>query len=146
MGSELCYDPNMNGDANVLGVELVVGRIDDALPIVTDALGWTVVYDGPSGDVAGRTVVLDAGSITVTLLEPRDHGPGILSNRTPRLTQLVVGGEAADAEITVDRLVALGLPTQSAGPTRRFVPPEAMVGVLGIETALMVQAIGEDAT
>ncbi|MEM9042291.1 MAG: hypothetical protein AAGD33_20595 [Actinomycetota bacterium] len=110
---------------------------------MTEGLGWSVAYDGESADVAGRVVVLDAGTVTVTLLEPSDSGPGLLSNRTPRLSQLVVGGEIDLASAALARLGASGLPSQAIDSTRRYVPPEAIVGVLGLDTALTVQVVTE---
>ncbi|MEM9747501.1 MAG: hypothetical protein AAF945_12470 [Actinomycetota bacterium] len=139
----VCYDATVSGDAKLLGLEVIVGRIDDALPVLTEGFGWTVAYDGESGDVAGRVVVLDAGTVTVTLLEPADSGPGLLSDRSPRVSQIVVGGAGDAAVSTVDRLVALGLPSHGIDAARRFVPPEVVAGVLGFETAFTVQVVDE---
>lgn len=139
----MCYDATVTGRANLLGLEIIVSRIDDALTVLTEGLGWSVAYDGESADVAGRVVVLDAGTVTVTLLEPSDSGPGLLSNRTPRLSQLVVGGEIDLASAALARLGASGLPSQAIDSTRRYVPPEAIVGVLGLDTALTVQVVTE---
>lgn len=133
----------MTAETNVVGLEFIVRRLSDAVNVFCDAFGWKVVFRGPSGEVAGEVAVLDAGSITVTLLEPADHGPGLLSDRTPRLSQLVVGGPPDDTAAAVDRLVRLGLPTHAGGPGRRFVPPEVVTGVLGFETAVMVMDVGD---
>lgn len=127
--------------ANLVGIELIVRRIDSAVVVFVDAFGWEVVYDGPAAETNGRAVVLDAGAVAVTLLEPADAGEDLLADRSPRLTQIVVGG--SDAGEAVDRLTALGLPTRGAGPGRRFVPPEAVEGLLGFETALMVNQIDD---
>jgi hypothetical protein len=133
----------MFNTTNVVGLEILVSRIDDAVAVFVDAFGWDVVFRGPSGEISGERAVLDAGSITVTLLEPAEHGPKLLSDRAPRVTQLIVGGDADEMAAATDRLTGLGLPTHSGGPGRRFVPPEAVAGVLGFETALMLQEIDD---
>lgn len=135
----------MNDPLNVVGLEILVRGIDEALPALVDGLGWEVVYRGPSGDVAGERVVLDAGSITVTLLQPAASGDAVLSERTPRVTQIVVGGPPDDVANVDQRLGGLGVPTHDGGPGRRFVPPEVAAGLLGFETALMLQQIVDDA-
>lgn len=134
----------MLAGTNVVGLELIVERLAAAVDVFTDAFGWEVVFTGRSGEVAGDVAVLDAGSIMVTLLCPDDHGPDMLSDREPRLSQLIVGGDAAQVAGAVDRLVRLGLPTRTAGPERRFVPPEAAAGVVGFETALMLHVTEGD--
>lgn len=134
----------MKHAAKLVGLELIVRRIDLVLDVFVSGLGWTVAYDGPAAEVPGRAVVLDAGEIAVTLLEPADHGDGVLPDRTPRLSQLVVGD--ADAGSVVASLTELGIPTHGAGPHRRFVPPEAVEGLLGFETALMIQQLPAEAS
>lgn len=129
--------------AKLVGIELIVRRIDSVRETFVGAFGWEVVYDGPAAETNGRAVVFDAGDIAVTLLEPAESGDGLLGDRTPRLAQIVVGG--ADADGVVDCLTALGIPTHGAGPGRRFVPPEAVEGLLGFETALMVHHVDETA-
>jgi hypothetical protein len=129
---------------NVVGLEILVHRIDDAVPVFVEAFGWELLYRGPSGEITGERAVLDAGSITVTLLEPAEAGPKLLSDRAPRVTQLVLGGDTAEIAAATARLSGLGLPTHSGGPGRRFVPPEAVAGVLGFETAFMLQEIDDD--
>lgn len=138
------YDQLMFDTTNVVGLELLVSGIDDAIAVFVDAFGWELVFRGPSGEVSGERAVLDAGSITVTLLQAADHGPKLLSDRAPRLTQIVVGGDAAEIAAADERILGLGLPSHSGGPGRRFIPPEAMAGVLGFETAVMLQEIDDD--
>lgn len=126
----------------LVGLELIVRRIDSVIDVFTESFGWAVAYDGPAGDARGRAVVFDAGAVAITLLQPDEHGDDILADRTPRLSQLVVGG--SDPDGIVDRLTELGIPTHGAGPGRRFVPPEAVDGLLGFETALMIQEVVDD--
>ena len=138
------YDRRMFDTTNVVGLEILVSRIDDAVAVFVEAFGWEVVFRGPSGEISGERAVLDAGSIVVTLLEPAVDGPKLLADRAPRVTQLVVGGDERQMAAVAERLTGLGLPTHSGGPGRRFVPPEAVAGVLGFETALMLQQVDED--
>lgn len=136
----------MPDTTSVVGLEILVSRIDDAVAVFVDAFGWEVVFRGPSGEISGERAVLHAGSIVVTLLEPAVDGPKLLADRAPRVTQLVVGGDERQMAAVTERLSGLGLPTHSGGPGRRFVPPEAVAGVLGFETALMLQQVDEDDT
>jgi len=88
--------------------------------------------------VAGEMAVVTDGRIAVTLLQPATDGGGtVLSDRTPRLSQLIFGA-AADA-LTTSRDAALdaGL---SVTPSNNgfFIIPEVIEGVLGLETAVVV--------
>lgn len=134
----------MSDPINVVGLEILVARIDDAIAVMTEGFGWDLVFRGPAGEVDGERAVLDAGSITVTLLEPLEHGSKIVADREPRVTQIIVGDEASRLALTAARLMGLGLPTHSGGPGRRYVPPEAVAGVLGFETAFMLQEVDDD--
>ena len=111
--------------------------------MMVDGFGWELVFRGPTAEFNGERAVLDAGTITVTLLEPANSGDRLVSDRTPRVTQFVVGGDDAETAALTNRLTALGLPTHEAGPGRRFVPPEVIGGVLGFETAVVVQSIDD---
>ncbi|BAN00696.1 VOC family protein [Ilumatobacter coccineus] len=132
----------MEQQPKLVGLELIVRRIDSVIDVFTESFGWEVAYDGPARDARGRAVVFDAGDVAITLLQPDEDGDDILADRTPRLSQLVVGG--ADPNGIVDRLTELGIPTHGAEPGRRFVPPEAVEGLLGFETALMIQEVVDD--
>jgi len=128
---------------NVIGLEFVVSGINEALAFCVDVLGFELVYRGPARGVAGTSAVLDAGSITITLLEPAHEGPGLIADRSPRLSQLVLGGPTDDLAEVREAVHDAGVPTKDYSDGRYFVAPEVTAGILGFETALMFTPIEE---
>jgi len=122
---------------NVIGLEILVPRLADALTFFVDALGFDLAYRGPARDVSGEAAVLDGGTIAVTLLEPAESGPGLLSDRTPRVTQLVFGAAGESVLALAERMQSAGVATREHSDGRVFVPPDVAAGILGFEVALM---------
>lgn len=130
---------NDNRDpASIIGLEFLVADLDGAIAVFVDALGWELVERGPAEGVAGERAVLVADSVVapaVTLMAAAEAGPGmVISDRTPRLTQVVMA--ASDTDQLAIRLNELGLPTESSG-SRTHVDPAAMAGVWGADAALV---------
>ncbi|MFK7919247.1 MAG: VOC family protein [Ilumatobacter sp.] len=140
----------MSTQVNVVGLEFVVERIDAALDYFVGVLGWQVAFRGESGEVAGDVVVLDGGNVAVTLLEPYDSGAGMLGDRTPRLTQVVLGSSVGVVDAAIDRSRQAGVAVHGgaggAGGAggRSFIPPEVVEGILGFEAALTFGVVGDD--
>ncbi|MCB0999665.1 MAG: hypothetical protein KDB40_10240 [Acidimicrobiales bacterium] len=135
----------MASELSLIGVELLVADLDRALELFRDVLRFEVLHEGPAPHVAGRMAAVDAGSVVLTLLEPAASGDGaVLSERTPRLAQLIVGtASAEDTSDVFDRVVSAGLATESDGRSRFHVPPEAAEGALGMPVALVVTEVVE---
>lgn len=121
-----------------LGIELIVTDIDRAVALFVDLLGFEVHQRGDSELVAGEIAVVTDGHIAITLLEPTTEGTApILPDRTPRLSQLILGADAAELDEVTEAIVEAGL---ALTPTSNgfYLKPEGVGGVLGIETAVVV--------
>lgn len=129
----------MDDRATLLGIEIVVGDLDRAVAFFADVLGLEVVQRGPSGLVEADTAVIDAGTVAITLLAPKDHGPGrLLPNREPRVSQLVLGAPPQDGVAGLRaRLVEAGLAVVPVDDESFYVTPEAVSGALGIAAAIV---------
>lgn len=136
----------MSDSVTLIGVELLVGELGPAVQAFTAALGCEVAWSGRSADVDGDVVVLDAGPITITLLSPTSTGGPPLPDTTPRLTQLVFGGDGAAVGSAVDALRALGIAVASDSGPRPYVPPGIAAGLLGARTALVLTVLDGDTT
>lgn len=129
----------MNDRATLLGLEIVVSDLDRAVALFAEVLGLEVVHRGPSPLVEADTAVIDAGPVAITLLAPKDHGPGrVLPNREPRVSQLVLGAATpAGAAGLRDRVVEAGLAVVPVDEESFYVTPEAVTGALGIAMAIV---------
>jgi catechol 2,3-dioxygenase-like lactoylglutathione lyase family enzyme len=129
-----------------IGIELVVDDLDRALELFGTLLGLPVVSSGPAALVAGRVAVLDAGTVAITLLEPADDGPGpLLPDRTPRLTQLILGvPDTADVAALAGRLVGAGLAIGSDGDRTCYVLPQEVAAMLGQHVAVVTTVVDVD--
>ena len=127
----------MTHRTNVIGLEILVPQLADALSFFVEVLGFDLAYRGPARDVNGEAAVLDGGTIAVTLLEPAESGPGVLSDRTARVTQVVFGTPGESVLALAERLQSAGVATRALADGRVFVPPEMAEGILGFEMALM---------
>ena len=137
----------MDDRATLLGIEIVVGDLDRAVALFTDVLGLEVTHRGPSPLIEADTAVVDVGSIAITLLAPKDHGPGrVLPNREPRVSQLVLGAATtADLADLRERVVESGLAVVAVDDASFYVTPEAVSGALGVSAAIVaVPAPGAD--
>lgn len=126
--------------STVIGIELLVTRIDAALMTFTEGLGCELAFRGPSPDVDAEVAVLDAGSITITLICPTATGRMPIPDQQPRLSQLVFGAAAADLSDVASALRSLGLGVAGDETTRVYVPPSVAEGVVGASTAVVVSA------
>jgi catechol 2,3-dioxygenase-like lactoylglutathione lyase family enzyme len=115
-----------------LGIELIVADIDRALVLFVDLLGFEVHQRGASSLVAGEIAVVTDGRIAITLLEPT-------TDRSPRLSQLILGADPAELDEITEAIVEAGI---AMTPTSNgfFLKPEGISGILGIETAVVVTA------
>ncbi len=107
-----------------------------------DLLGFELHQRGQSGVVAGETAVVTDGRIALTLLHPTTEGEArILPDRAPRLSQIIFGTERAALDDVAGPMIEAGLaltPTQSGF----YIKPEAISGVLGFETAVVMTTDG----
>ncbi len=123
---------------SLLGFELIVADLDRALALFVDLFGFEVHQRGSSDLVAGDMAIVTDGRFAITLLQPTTEGDApILPDRTPRLSQLVLGAGTVAIDHVTEAVVESGL---AITPTSRgfFMKPESIAGVLGIETAIVV--------
>ncbi len=142
----------MERDVGIIRLEMVVDDLDRAVELFGDVLGCEVVTRAPATLVAGEMAVIDAGAIVINLLCPADGGDGtILAERTPRLSQLILGVGTSDTVAALhERCVDLGLAVggdhladaPGAEPERRFyLTPECVEGAIGQPAAIVVTAL-----
>jgi catechol 2,3-dioxygenase-like lactoylglutathione lyase family enzyme len=127
----------------LIGIELVVADLGRSLELFCDVLGFELLQRGPSEHVAGEFATVDAGTVILTLLAPASSGEGaVLSERTPRLGQLVVGADGVEATAAaLDRTVRAGLSAVPSSELRFHVTPEAIDGALGLPVAVVVTTV-----
>jgi catechol 2,3-dioxygenase-like lactoylglutathione lyase family enzyme len=127
---------------SVLGLELIVDDLDRAVALFVDMLGFELHERGESGVVAGETAIVTDGRVALTLLHPTTAGEArILPDRTPRLSQLIFGTDRATLDDVAGPMIEAGLaltPTQGGF----YLKPEAVSGVLGFETAVVMTTDG----
>jgi catechol 2,3-dioxygenase-like lactoylglutathione lyase family enzyme len=131
-------------NAQVLGLELIVDDVERAVAVFVDLLGFELQHRGRFELFAGEVALVTDGAITVTLLQPTTDGDEpVLPDRTPRLSQLIVGNAPGNPAQDLDRVVDMGL---SVAPTTSgfYVTPESTKGALGLETAIVVVWGGSD--
>ena len=137
------------GAVNVIGIEVLVSRLNDAVDYLSGVLGFPVVWRGPAHDASGDMAVLDGGPIAITLFEPTadtDDLRSIVPDRTPRLSQIVVGASDDVVAAAIDRTTDAGVSVQRIDAERSFVPPAVFEGVLGFPTTLMFTSLPEEPT
>lgn len=129
----------MDDRPTLLGIEIVVSDLDRAIAFFAEVLGLEVTTRGPSPLVEADTAVVDAGSVAITLLAPKDHGPGrVLPNREPRVSQFVLGGgDGAGLTALRDGVAEAGLAVVALDGGGFYVTPEAVTGALGIAAAVV---------
>jgi catechol 2,3-dioxygenase-like lactoylglutathione lyase family enzyme len=127
----------------LVAIEVVVLDLETALAFFGSTLGMPVVHRGPALDTAGELAVVDAGGIAVTLLAPVADGDDVLSDRTPRFTQLVFA--TPDVARLRHRIEQRGIGVEATGPERAFVPPQAAEGVIGPHVALTFTVVDHGA-
>jgi hypothetical protein len=124
--------------ARILGLELIVEDVGRATALFVDVLGFELQRTGRFGLFAGAVAVVTDGSIVITLLQPTTDGDEpVLPDRSPRLSQLVLGALSGSTEEEIQRVAESGL---SVAPTSQgyYLTPESVGGALGIETAIVV--------
>lgn len=133
----------MEGGLTALGIELIVDDLDRAIELFTDVLGLTLIDRGPSGLVVGEAATIDAGGIVISLLAPSAVGPGtVLAERTPRLSQIVLGDvSGGDVTPALARCAERGLAVARLGDRAFHVTPESAEGALGLPVAVVVTSV-----
>ena len=132
----------MTPPISLLGLELIVDDLDRALALFVDLLGFDLHQRGPSDLIAGETAVVTDGRIAVTLLHPTTEGDApILADRSPRLSQVIFGTEAGALDQVAGSMIEAGL---ALTPVKGgfYLRPEAISGVLGFETAVVMTTDG----
>jgi catechol 2,3-dioxygenase-like lactoylglutathione lyase family enzyme len=134
-------EPGISG----LGIELVVDDLDRAVEMFTDVVGCELISRGPSQLITGEMAVIDAGAFVISLLCPAASGPGtILSERTPRLSQIMFGSaDSSVVDAARERSIEAGAATSDGGEGRFHLTPECVEGALGIPVALVVTTVAE---
>lgn len=125
---------------NFLGIELIVDDLDRAIALFVELLGFELHVRGESDQISGDVAVVTDGTVAITLLHPTTDGTGpILPDRTPRLSQLILGVAPDQLDAVAETVVESGL---AVSPTQRgfYVGPESASGALGVETAIVVTA------
>jgi hypothetical protein len=134
----------MSAPCPFIGLELVVDDLDRAVTVFTDVIGWSLAHRGPSATVVGEMAVVTDDRVAITLLLPADRGPGnVLSDRSPRLSQLIVGADPVALDRHAEAAAELGLSVVPAGGGF-FVSPESVEGALGQELAIVVTVADDD--
>ncbi len=132
----------MTPPISLLGLELIVDDLDRAVTLFVDLLGFELHQRGEAGVVAGQSAVVTDGRIAVTLLHPTTDGEArILPDRTPRLSQFIFGTSADTLDEVAGPIIEAGLAVTPTGGGF-YLKPEAISGVLGIETAVVMTTDG----
>lgn len=121
-----------------------------AIELFCDVLGLPLLRREPAQMVAGELAIVDLGSLVLTLLCPAADGEGnLLADRTPRLSQLVLGvdgGDSGDAVAVLDGLLRTaaehGLATQRPATGYGYLTPESVEGAVGQRIAVVATADG----
>ena len=128
----------MESPISLLGLELIVDDLDRALELFVGVLGFEVYRRGPGELVAGESAVVTDDRFAITLLQPTTSGDGpVLADRTPRVSQLVFGTDPAHLDELVGRAVESGM-SLSPVTSGCYMKPEAVAGLVGIETSIVV--------
>jgi|GEM_PF-2876258 len=126
----------------LLSIELIVENLERAVELFHGVLGMDVLSRGPSALVRGEMATVDAGGCVITLLEPASSGDGtILSERTPRLSQIVLASGTETTQSLRHGAVAAGLAVVPLDGAAFYVTPEAAAGALGQSVAVVVTAV-----
>lgn len=133
----------MSSPLSLIGLELLVADLDRSLELFCGVLGFDLLARGPSAHVVGEMATIDTGTVVLTLLAPASSGDGsVLSERTPRLGQLVIAtDDALAASAALDRSVTAGLSAVPAGDGRFHITPEAVAGAIGQPVAVVITTI-----
>lgn len=126
-------------ELTLLGIELLVQEIDAATELFERVLGFELIERRDSEDPAGQLAVFRVGDAAVTIIEPRDHGPGtVMEDRTPRLGQIILGtgpGESADL---IQAVAEAGGSVHRLADDRTVITPLVVAGATGIAAAITV--------
>lgn len=130
-----------------------MGDLDRAVELFCDVLDLPLLRREPATIVTGELAVVDLGGLLLTLLCPAADGDGnLLADRTPRLSQLVLSVDGADADQRHAVLHGLlrtaaehGLATQQSAVGYGYLTPEAVEGAVGQPIAIVAMAGGSAA-
>ena len=126
-------------EVSVVGIELLVDRLDRALDFFHGILGYEVVHRGDSHDADGEIAIVDAGNIAIVLFRPADDGPRVIADRSPRVSQLLFAADGDELPAWRKRIAEHGISTGAAGD-RFFVPPDISAGLVGFDVSLTFTA------
>lgn len=120
-------------------MELLVESIDRAVEILVNVLGGELLQRETASALSGQMAMVRLDTLLFTLVEPSSYGPGpILADRTPRVTQLVLGETGATAVAKRHQTVTdAGLATSAFGRGGFFITPESVAGALGFPLAIV---------
>ena len=134
---------NMSHGLTLLGVELLVQDIDRATELFEGALGFELVERRMSDDPAGEIAVFAVGEAALTVIAPRDHGPGVvIDDRTPRLGQLVLGASTGSLDAVATDVVERGGSVQPIDDQRFLLSPSTVAAATGIDAAITIVDTG----
>ena len=123
----------------LLGLEIVVNSLDRSLEVLVDVLHLALIDRRSSIDPVGELALVDAGTVILTLIEPKPFGPGrVLANRTPCVSQLVLETDPSGVASNRQRCESAGLALLDLPGDRFMITGECVAGVLGISTAIVV--------
>lgn len=127
------------GHERLIGLEFIVERLDDAVGLWSDLLGFELVERRSADTIAGELAVVTDGRVAITLLEPADAGPGtVLPDRTPRLSQVILDTPDPGSLARTTSEAGLAVTPTGAG---FFVTPESVGGALGSEFAIVAVVV-----
>lgn len=129
----------MSQRLTLLGVELLVQDIDRAMELFEGALGFELLERRESDDPAGEIAVFVVGDAAITLIAPREHGPGVvIEDRTPRLGQLVLGTPTGTLDGVGAAVVQRGGSVQPIDEQRLLLSMATVAAATGIDAAITV--------
>lgn len=131
---------------NAIGIELVVEDLDRAIELFVSVLGFRLLSRGPAALAPGEVAAIDAGNIVISLLLPPQSGDlATITERTPRLSQLILGAsDASGVADTFDRAVTAGLSVTDLPGGRFAIVPESVLGALGLHVAIVTVPVPID--
>ena len=120
-------------------MELLVESIDRAIEILVNVLGGELLQRDTASALSGQMAMVRLDTLLFTIVEPASYGPGpILADRSPRVTQLVLGEAGRDAVAARHQTVTdAGLATSAFGEGGFFITPESISGALGFPLAIV---------
>lgn len=135
----------MSRSLTLIGLELLVPDIDPAIELFEGVIGLELVERRDSADPAGEIAVFAVGDAAITLIAPRDHGPGtVIDDRSPRLAQIVMALGRDELGPLVGSIEDAGAPVVRLDDHRAVVNPTVVEAATGVHTAITVVEVEPD--